>query len=233
MLAVITGSSKGIGFSIAKKFAAKGFDLVLNARNEKDLIAAKNDILRVNPNINIVAIAADISITSERKRFENEVLAMKTPISVLVNNAGLYLTGSLLDEDEDNLEAMLQTNVVSAYKICRAFLPNMIATQKGHIFNICSVASIRTFANTGSYSVSKYALLGFTRALREELKEEKVKVTAVLPGATFTDSWKGVEIDYQRIINSDDIAEMIYSAYKLSASTTVEEILVRPTLGDL
>lgn len=233
MLAVITGSSKGIGFSIAKKFAAEGFDLVLNARNEKDLIAAKNDILRINPNTNIEIVVADISIKSERKRFENEVLAMKTPISVLVNNAGLYLTGTLLDENEDNLEAMLQTNVVSAYKICRAFLPNMIATQKGHIFNICSVASIRTFANTGSYSVSKYALLGFTRALREELKEKKVKVTAVLPGATFTDSWKGVDIDSQRIINSDDIAEMIYSAYKLSASTTVEEILIRPTLGDL
>ena len=104
---------------------------------------------------------------------------------------------------------------------------------KGHIFNICSVASLKAYPNGGSYSISKFALYGLTQNLRHELKEFNVKVTAVIPGATWTDSWSQSGIPRERFMEADDIALMIYQATQLSAGAVVEEIVMRPQLGDI
>jgi NADP-dependent 3-hydroxy acid dehydrogenase YdfG len=105
--------------------------------------------------------------------------------------------------------------------------------KSGYVFNICSTASIKAYPNGGSYCISKFALLGMTKVLREELKEHNVKVTAILPGATLTDSWKGTDVPENRFIKPTDIAETIWNAYLLSKNTVIEEILIRPQLGDL
>jgi short-subunit dehydrogenase len=109
----------------------------------------------------------------------------------------------------------------------------MIAATKGHIFNICSIASLNAYANGGSYSISKFALLGFSKNLREELKPKGIKVTAVCPGATLSASWDGFDIDPARIMEVNDIAKMIYTAAHLSPMAVVEDIVMRPQLGDL
>jgi short-subunit dehydrogenase len=109
----------------------------------------------------------------------------------------------------------------------------MMEKKQGHIFNLCSIASIQAYANGGSYAISKFALLGFSKCLREELKEYGVRVTAVLPGATRTASWDGVDLPDERFMKSEDVAETIYAAYTLSGRSVVEEILIRPQLGDL
>jgi len=102
-----------------------------------------------------------------------------------------------------------------------------------HIFNICSIASVQAYSNGGSYSISKFALLGFSKNLREELKPHNIKVTAVLPGAAYTDSWIGSGIDENRIMEANDVAAMVFAASQLSTKACVEEILLRPQLGDL
>ena len=89
------------------------------------------------------------------------------------------------------------------------------------------------YINGGSYCITKYALMGMTKVLREEMKELNVKVTAILPGATKTASWDGVDIPDERFIDPVDVAESVYSVYTLSDRTVVEEILIRPQLGDL
>ncbi len=89
------------------------------------------------------------------------------------------------------------------------------------------------YPNGGSYSISKFALLGFSKVLREELKSSGIKVTAVMPGATWSDSWSGAELPYERLMEAEDIAESILSIYKLGPSAVVEEIILRPQLGDL
>jgi short-subunit dehydrogenase len=109
----------------------------------------------------------------------------------------------------------------------------MITQKSGHIFNICSIASIQPYTNGGSYSISKYAMLGFSKNLREELKPFHIKVTSVLPGATYTDSWAGTGVDEKRIMEAGDVAEMVFAASKLSVQACVEEIILRPQLGDL
>jgi short-subunit dehydrogenase len=109
----------------------------------------------------------------------------------------------------------------------------MMARKRGHIFNICSIASLNAYPNGGSYSISKFALLGFSKNLREELKPHGIKVTAVCPGATMTDSWAGSNIDPKRIMEAEDVAKIIFTASQLSPMADVEDIIMRPQLGDL
>jgi len=109
----------------------------------------------------------------------------------------------------------------------------MTATKTGHIFTLCSIASLAAYPNGGSYSISKFALLGFTKNLRKELQPHGIKVTAVIPGAAYTDSWKRSGISEQRLMEAEDIAEVIYHSTLLSPQAVVEEIIIRPQLGDL
>jgi short-subunit dehydrogenase len=141
--------------------------------------------------------------------------------------------GKLQNEPSGQLEAQLNVNLFSAYHLTRALLPSMIAAKSGHIFNICSIASLHAYENGGAYSISKFALLGFSKNLRLELKDQGVKVTAVCPGAVYTNSWSGSGVDPKRIMESSDIAKMIYAASQLSPQTVVEDIVMRPQLGDL
>jgi len=131
------------------------------------------------------------------------------------------------------LETMMQTNLYSAYHLTRAILPLMLPFRKGHIFNMCSVASVLAYPNGGAYSISKFALLGFSKVLREEMKDKGIKVTSILPGATWSNSWAGVDIPESRLMQAEDIAKTVLGAYHLSDSAVVEEIILRPQLGDL
>src|SRR4030095_6187202 len=152
---------------------------------------------------------------------------------VLVNNAGNFLPGSVHNEPEGTLENMIAVNLYSAYHLTRLILPQMMRNKKGHIFNLCSIASLKAYANGGAYSISKFALLGFTKNLREELKEYNIKVTAILPGAAYTDSWAASGVNPQRLMEASDIAELVYASAHLSPQACVEELIIRPQLGDL
>jgi short-subunit dehydrogenase len=105
--------------------------------------------------------------------------------------------------------------------------------KEGHIFNICSIASIKAYANGGSYAISKFAMLGFSKCLREELRNYDIRVTAVMPGATKTRSWDGADFPDERFMKIEDIADTIYAANALSARSVIEEIIIRPQLGDI
>jgi hypothetical protein len=161
------------------------------------------------------------------------VLDLNRPVDVLVNNAGKFIPGTTMEEAEGNLESMIETNVYSAYHVTRGLVAHMKAKTAGHIFNLCSIASIKAYPNGGSYAISKFALLGFSKVLREELKESGIRVTAVLPGATRTASWDGVDLPDTRFIKPEDVAEVIFNAYSISDRSVVEEVIIRPQLGDI
>jgi len=103
----------------------------------------------------------------------------------------------------------METNLYSAYYLTRALIGNMIKRKYGHIFNICSIASLQAYPTGGSYTISKFALYGMTKALREEMKKHGIRVTAVLPGATLTSSWDGVDLPPGRLMKPEDIADAI------------------------
>ena len=128
---------------------------------------------------------------------------------------------------------MIEVNLYSAYHLTRVLLPAMMKQKSGHIFNICSIASLQAYPNGGSYSISKFALAGFSKNLREEMKPHGIKVTAVYPGAAYTDSWAASGIDKKRFMEANDIADMIFAASQLSTKACVEDIVLRPQLGDI
>ena len=232
MNVVVTGASRGIGRSIAEHFAAEGAHLFLCSRNMDASAKWQQDLMEKH-DINITAFNADLGIEAEAKRFGEQLLKATHQIDVLVNNTGIYEPGSIYNEREGQLEHMLNVNLMSAYHLTRSLVPAMIKQGSGHIFNICSIAAIKAYPNGGSYSISKWALAGFSKNLREEMKEFNIKVTTVHPGAVYTSSWEGSGIDTKRIMEVEDVSKMIIAASKLSAQACVEEILLRPQLGDL
>lgn len=233
MNVVITGASKGFGRAIAETFASNGYNLFICSRNEIDLYKAMEELLTRYPDVKIKAKARDISKKEEVTNFAEWLLANAYNIDVLVNNAGRFIPGSIYNEPGGALEEMMQTNVYSAYYLTRLLLPAMMKRKSGHIFNMCSIASLNAYKNGGAYSISKFALHGFSKNLREEMKPYNIKVTTVFPGAAYTDSWSGSGVDPKRIMEASDIASMIYAASQLSPQACVEDIIMRPQLGDL
>ena len=229
---LVTGGTKGIGRAIVERFAGEGFDVFTCARNEADLLALKKSLEEKHPEIQVLASVADLSKKEEVNRFAEEVKSITIP-DVLVNNTGIFLPGALHDEPDGNFEFMMQTNLFSAYYLSRAFVKEMITRRSGHIFSMGSIAGLTAYPNGGSYAVSKWAMLGMTKCLREELKPHQVKVTSILPGATLTDSWAGVDLPMERFVRAQDVAESVWAAYNLSPQTVVEELIIRPQLGDI
>ncbi|MDB4163093.1 SDR family oxidoreductase [Saprospiraceae bacterium] len=232
MNAVITGGTKGIGRAIADLLASKGINLFVCSRNESDLEEMKFT-LEKNNNSKVQTTVVDMSIKAEVQTFAANILKNVEQVDILVNNAGMFIPGALADEEDGALEQMINTNLYSAYYLTRALLPSMMDRRNGHIFNICSVASKIAYPNGGSYSISKFALLGFSKVLREELKDNAIKVTSVLPGATWSNSWAGINLPRERLMEANDIAIAIWGALQMSTSAVVEEIVLRPQLGDL
>jgi short-subunit dehydrogenase len=232
-LIIITGGTKGIGRAIAERFANAGFDVAVCARNANELTKLKDELIRINPSGKVHILPTDMSVKDQVVAFANFVKDINQPVDILVNNAGYFIPGSIATEKDGTLEDMMQANLYSAYHMTRGLAEGMMLRKSGHIFNMCSIASIKAYSNGGSYAITKFALLGFSKCLREEFKEFGIRVTAILPGATRTASWDGVDLPDERFMSVEDVAETVYAAYSLSGRSVVEEIIIRPQLGDI
>jgi len=232
MTVLITGASRGIGKAIAEIFAANGKSLFLSSRSEVALYKAMEELQTKHPSVSIKAKAFDLSDKQQAKGLGNWCLKYAIP-DIVVNNAGLFEPGSVHNEPEGLLENQLAINLYSAYHLTRTLLPKMMERRSGHIFNMCSIASLHAYHNGGAYSISKYAMHGFSKNLREEMKPHNIKVTAIHPGAVLTDSWGDYDNSSKRIMEAEDIAKMVFAASQLSPGACVEDIVIRPQLGDL
>lgn len=231
-LIVVSGGSKGIGKAIISRFAKEGFDVFTCSRSESNLKELKKEIERTY-GVNLYYSVADLSKKSDVDIFGEAILSLKRPVEVLVNNTGYFEPGLITEEADGVLEKMIDTNVYSAYRLTRILVPQMKSAKRGYIFSICSVASLFAYPNGGSYSISKFALLGFSKVLREELKNFGIRVTAVIAGATYTNSWASSGLPEERFMRATDVADSVFSAYSLSPQAVVEELIIRPQLGDI
>ncbi len=232
---VVTGASKGFGKAIAEAFASdkQGHTLLLCSRNRVELEGLGKQLQGRFPRTSILTKTCDVSIKKQVEEFGNWILKQVNKVDILINNAGQFIPGSVHNEAEGTLEKMIETNLYGAYHLTRILIPGMMEQRQGQIFNICSIASLNAYPNGGSYSISKYALAGFSKNLREEMKPFGIRVTAVFPGAAYTDSWAGTGVEKSRIMEASDIARMIYATAHLSDKACVEDIVMRPQLGDL
>lgn len=230
---VVSGASKGIGRSIVKHFFDRGFDVAFCARNNKDLIQFKNELEALDRDQKVLAISCDVSLKDDVIDFAQQVAFEFEVIDVLVNNAGVFKPGDISTEEDGVFETVMNTNVASAYHLTRHILPSMTESEHAHVFNICSTASIMAYPNGGTYCISKFALLGMSKVLREQLKPQGIAVSALLPGPTHTASWSGVDLPPERFIHPDQVAQTLWDCYQLSPQTVIEELIIRPMGGDL
>lgn len=229
---IITGASRGFGYAIAQIFAENGNDLLLTSINEHRLLQAVEQLQTKYQGITIKAKPFDLRRKEQTQAFGEWCLKNSSP-DVLVNNAGSFAGSNVHDEEDGALEEMIETNLYSAYHLTRIIVPAMIEKESGHIFNMSSIAGLKAYPNGGSYSISKFAMRGFSVNLRDELKPYNIKVTTVFPGAAYTDSWAASGLERQRFMEATDIAKMVYAASQLSPQACVEEIILRPQLGDI
>lgn len=227
---VVTGATKGIGRALVEAFAQAGFNVLFCARTASDVQAFQADLSSRYPQQRFIGLVADLA---QAQAFAPQIAQHFDSVQVLVNNAGVFKPCQVSQSDEASqavFRLMMDTNLYSAYYVTHAVLPLMPKQAKAHIFNLCSIASFMPYSG---YSVSKFALLGYSKVLREELKPQGIRVTAVMPGATLTDSWAGVSLPQERFMPAEDIAQAVLDVYGLSERTVVEELILRPQLGDI
>lgn len=231
--ALITGATKGMGRAIAIAFAKEGINLAINSRNGAELDFFKAELLKINPAIKVFTAVADGSNKDELLNFAAAAWQNLGNVNIIVNNLGIYQYAKILDDENNLFQKMINTNLMPSYELYRFFGKSMIAAGKGHIFNICSVAALNPVVEAGTYSVTKAALLSLNNVMRLEMQEHGVKVTAIIPGSTLTNSWKGQAVDKDTMVLPEDIASAIVNIYKMSTGANVDQIIIKPAKGQL
>ena len=215
--ALITGAGKGIGKAIALALAKEGVNVILVARtqNEIDNVAAKARSLRVKA----LAITADVADINSVNAAIEKALAEFGTIDILINNAGIAAFGKFLDLEPTDWERIIQVNLMGTYYVTRAVLPNMIERQTGDIINISSTAGLSGNALTSAYSASKFAVLGLTESLMQEVRKHNIRVTALTPSTVATDMAKELKLtdgNPDKVMQAEDMAELIIAQLKLN-----------------
>ncbi|MBN1465462.1 SDR family oxidoreductase [candidate division KSB1 bacterium] len=226
----ITGSGRGIGAATACALAARGARVVVSARRD-------DDIARVAAEINAdgdsaLAIQCDVQKNSDILQLVKQTQEVWGSIDILINNAGVATFKKILDTSEEEWDAMLNTNLKSAFLCTKAVLPDMIRRRSGKIINVVSVAGKQAYVNCGGYCASKFGLRGFTDVLRMEHRHHGIQVTSIIAGATSTDIW-GDAADHSLMMTPEHVAQAIVSICEAGDSTHIEEIVLRPQGGDL
>jgi hypothetical protein len=233
MNAIITGATKGIGRAIVMELAANNYNIIFCARDEKEVQTLLNELTSRYSHLQFFGMRADMEESSDVREFAEFAIGSVGHVDILINNAGLYIPSGIIDEFAECLQRQMQVNVFAPHYLSKFFASRMIEAGKGHIINICSIASLEPVVRAGSYSISKTALLGLNKALREELRPAGIKVTAVLPGSTLTNSWTGTELPEDWFILPEDVAKSIINCLAMSSGANIDEIVIRPLYGKI
>ncbi len=232
-LVLITGASQGIGAAIALAFAQAlpGVRLALVARNEKNLRATARECLKLGAEVEL--FPCDVTKEKAVANMARAVTKHFGPVDILINNAGAFAMAPFVKTSVATFDDMIATNLRSAFLVTHAFLPTMLRRARGDIFFMSSIAGLGAYPQAAAYCAAKFGVTGLAKVLRAETKDAGIRVCCVHPGATWSPSWSKSGVKPQRIMPAEDIAQAILAVYKLSRRTVVEEIVLRPQLGDL
>ncbi|MGL2994079.1 3-ketoacyl-ACP reductase [Flavobacterium sp. TSSA_36] len=215
--AIITGAGKGIGRAVAIALAQEGVNVIVIARTQTDIDEVAKEISSYG--VKVLALTADVAdMNSVNLAIAQAVDKFKT-IDILVNNAGIAAFGKFLELEPTEWERIIQVNLMGVYYVTRAVLPNMIEQQTGDIINISSTAGLNGNALTSAYSASKFALLGLTDSLMQEMRKHNIRVTALTPSTVATDMAKELNLtdgNPDKVMQAEDIAELLIAQLKLN-----------------
>lgn len=215
--AFITGAGKGIGKAVAIALAKEGVNVILVSRTQADVeqLAAETNKLGVKS----LALSADVSDISSINSAVEKALAEFKHIDILINSAGIASFGKFLELEPSEFEKIIQVNLMGTYYTTRAIIPNMIERQTGDIINISSTAGLNGNALTSAYSASKFAVLGLTDSLMQEMRKHNIRVTALTPSTVATDMAKELKLtdgNPEKVMQSEDMADLIIAQLKLN-----------------
>ena len=215
--ALITGAGKGIGKAIAIALAKEGVNVILVSRTQADVDQLANQTN--NLGVKSLALSADVSDMNSINSAVEKALAEFKTIDILINSAGIAAFGKFLELEPNAWENIIKVNLMGTYYTTRAVLPNMIDRQIGDIINISSTAGLNGNALTSAYSASKFAVLGLTDSLMQEMRKHNIRVTALTPSTVATDMAKDLNLtdgNPEKVMQSEDIAELIIAQLKLN-----------------
>ena len=229
--AVITGASTGIGKSLAWQLADAGYRLVLAARSEDKLQAIAKEIQQKGGES--LPVTTDVSQPEQIKILKEKALDFGN-VSVVINNAGTGKFSNIENVTLADWNRQMDVNLRASFLVSQAFIPHMKQKKKGSLIFINSVAGKKGYAYSAAYVASKFGLRGLAESLREELRENNIKVVSIYPGAVDTPFWDDIQSDFPRkeMLNSDALAESIVHTIQAAGNFTVEEMVVRRTAGD-
>lgn len=230
---LITGAGRGIGASIAEAFAREIPDvrLALVARSEHELTEVAESCRNLGATADI--FQTDVTDDNQVNDLKDRVTETFGTPDVLINNAGSFAPGGVIEMSSADFRSQVEINLTSAFLVTHAFLGDMVKRGSGDVFFTASVASIIGYPRSVAYGAAKHGLLGMARALRAETRNFGIRVISLLPGATWTDSWATSGLPEDRFISSEDLADLVVAIHKTSGRTVVEEILIRPQQGDV
>lgn len=228
---VVTGATRGIGKAIAIELLDAGFFTALCSRNLQATASLETEISSFAGSFMISSV--DISVEEEVGRFISSVAEKKGQIDVLINNAGVVYTGPVEKTDTEQWDEMMAVNAKGTFLMVKHTLPLM--PRGGHIVNIGSNASKKGFPGWAAYCASKFAVLGFTNSLREEVRDRGIKVSAVLPGPTKTDIWDSLAGEWNRakMMSPEITAKTVLSVINQPHEANIDEIDIVPSTGSL
>jgi short-subunit dehydrogenase len=228
MVAIVTGSSKGIGFAIAKAFVSRGMHVVLTARKEDELRKAA---AALGSAATVHTVSGDIRKPEDAERLVGDTVRRFGGVDVLVNNAGVGKFAKVADLSIDDWQQILETNLSGVFYCCRAAIPEMKRRGGGYIVNISSLAGKNPFAGGAAYCASKSALNAFSEALMQEVRYDNIRVSYVMPGSVstgFGDSSVGSgEADWK--IAPEEVAELVVDLVTLNPRSLASRVELRPS----
>jgi 3-oxoacyl-[acyl-carrier protein] reductase len=221
---LVTGAGKGIGRAVAIALAQEGVHVALLARTETQLreVAAEIEALGVKA----VVLAADIADRAAVEAAVAQATEALGTIDILINNAGIGTFAKLVDMDPAEWERIIQVNLMGTYYATRAVLPGMIARETGDIINVASTAGQRGAATTSAYSASKFAVLGLTESLMQEVRKHNIRVSALTPSTVATElaiSNKLTDGNPDKVMQPEDLAEFMVAQLKLNRRIFIKE----------
>ena len=231
-VAVITGGGRGIGLAMARVFAKSGYAVVITGRDPKSLQSAAGELKKEQAQV--TPIPCDLRDPASVDKLKQVIGKHHSTIDVLINNAGVAHALAPVDQlPIETWNEVIHTNLTGTFLVTRAALPLMRAG--GTIVNNLSVAAITPFPGMSAYNASKFGALGFTQALREDLRKRGIRVLALLPGATDTEIWGQFWADApkEKMISAETVAEAVLHAVSAPANTSIDEIRIGPTTGVL
>ncbi len=227
-VALITGASRGIGFTIAERLAQRGARVAICAREPNALESARSQLLAASKDV--YAVPADVASAAQVTALAEKTIAHFGAIDFLVNNAGTSRFGPVHECTEADWDTVLDTNLKGVFLVSRAVIPGMISRRRGHIVNISSLAGKNAFPGGSLYCASKWGLLGLTNCMAEDLRGYGIRVTAICPGSVATDfghppSGK----DRHKMLQPSDVAHAVEMVLTAEPQSFISEVLLRPT----